>query len=281
MESTTCDADVGFTPMLPGSEPAHQTQSEAPPRLSRAARKAINRAKRDAVTLAEYAQAEVPKGMRAEFAAMQRRRVIAEGLLAGDSSDAVTEKLAALSSSPPVPVLQTGQERDLRSKEERSEIVGSGVLPRGRPSTYTEEEGDAICAWLQEGGSLRAYCRQTGRNAAVVYGWMRTATGFAERYRRACEDRADSMVDDALQIVDEAAGGKDADGNPVGPTIEGVAAAKLRWEARKWIASKMRPGTYGDKVTQEHTGAISISIGIPRKPAVQVVDMGTVDLIER
>jgi hypothetical protein len=87
---------------------------------------------------------------------------------------------------------------------------------------------------------------------------------FLARYSRACEDRADTLADDIIEIVDAAA---------ENPTIEGVAAAKLRMEARKWIASKLRPQKWGDKQTVEHVGAVNIRIGIPTKqPAPELVE---------
>jgi hypothetical protein len=92
----------------------------------------------------------------------------------------------------------------------------------------------------------------------TVYRWMREYAQFQERYARAHEDRADTLADEMLEIADDAAG-EDC-------SIEGVAAAKLRVETRKWIASKLRPGKWGEKQTVEHVGGVSIRIGIPQKP---------------
>jgi len=86
---------------------------------------------------------------------------------------------------------------------------------------------------------------------------MRARADFRERYAQAHEDRADTLADDILTIADEAA---------QAPTIEGVAAAKLQVEARKWVAAKLRPGKYGERQEVAHTGGVSIRIGIPRKP---------------
>jgi hypothetical protein len=126
----------------------------------------------------------------------------------------------------------------------------------GRPSEYTDELGDQLCAWIAAGGSLKGWCRHEGRAIDTVYRWMRQDARFHDRYARAHEDRADTLADEMLEIADEAA--QDA-------SIEGVAAAKLRVETRRWIAQKLRPQKWGERATVEHVGAVSIRIGIPQR----------------
>ena len=36
-------------------------------------------------------------------------------------------------------------------------------------------------------------------------------------------------------------------------------SSKLRVETRKWIASKLKPKKYGDKVQTEHSGSVAIT----------------------
>ena len=148
-------------------------------------------------------------------------------------------------------------------KEEMSNIIGTGQLDRGRPSECTGQEQDAICSWLQGGGSLRSYSRNTGRAVETIYRWMRENAGFQTRLTAAREDQSDTMAEEMIEISDEAA---------IDPTIEGVAAAKLRVETRKWIASKLRPQKWGDKQVVEHVGAVSIRIGIASKPPLNVLE---------
>ena len=63
---------------------------------------------------------------------------------------------------------------------------------------------------------------------------------FAEQYARAREVQAETLADEIVSIADE-------DGDPQ--------RQRLRVDARKWVASKLKPKRYGDKVTNEHTGA--------------------------
>lgn len=143
------------------------------------------------------------------------------------------------------------------------------LLARSHP--YTDDIGDMLCAWIAKGHSLRSWCQQQDIPQEVVYRWIRQRADLRERYAQAHEDRADSLADELLEIADQAA---------QFPSIEGVAAAKLRVETRKWIASKLKPTKYGDKQEVQHTGGVHIAIGIPQKPAVQAVERVDAQAIE-
>lgn len=62
---------------------------------------------------------------------------------------------------------------------------------------------------------------------------MEETAWFAEQYARARETQADALFNDILDIVDQA---------------EDPQIARLRMDARKWMAGKLRPKVYGDKV---------------------------------
>jgi hypothetical protein len=157
------------------------------------------------------------------------------------------------------------EEREQQKRAEIEAVKGLGILPRGRPSQFTEEEADAVCTWVAGGHSLRSYCEKSGRSMYALQCWMRERPAFEARYRQACEDRAMVHAEDTIAIADEAA---------INPTIEGVAAAKLRVEARRWFASKMHASVFGDKQTVQHQGAVSIRMGIGSKPQdAEVVDV--------
>jgi hypothetical protein len=134
----------------------------------------------------------------------------------------------------------------------------------GRPSTFSDTETDNLLAWIQNGGSLRKWCANSGRAPSTVYGWMRERPDFHKRYAQAHEDRTDTLADEMLEIADDL--GDDA-------TLEQVQTAKLRIETRKWIAAKLRPTKWGDKQIIEHQGGgVSINIGIPQKAPTTVIE---------
>lgn len=150
---------------------------------------------------------------------------------------------------------QRAVEQQEQGEQAEQPAQGEQRKKLGRPSEYTPEEADRICQWIADGKSLKSYCRQTGRHMITVYAWMREHPDFLSRYARAREDRADSLADEMQDIADETTSG----------TFEQIAAAKLRIETRKWIASKLRPGTYGDRIEVEQKGNVTFQIGLPRR----------------
>ena len=100
----------------------------------------------------------------------------------------------------------------------------------------TQTLADEICEHIGDGKSLRSFCEQEGRpSAPTVCRWLRMeeTAWFAEQYARAREVQADALFNDILDIVDQA---------------EDPQIARLRMDARKWMAGKLRPKVYGDKV---------------------------------
>lgn len=149
--------------------------------------------------------------------------------------------------------------RELRQWEREGLAHRAAPSAFGRPCEYTERVGEELCGWIAGGGSLRGWCREHGCSMETVYRWLRQFPHFQARYALAHEDRADTLADEMLDIADDCA---------VAPTIEGVAAAKLRVETRRFIASKLRPQKWGERQTVEHVGAVSIRIGIPQRANV-------------
>lgn len=107
-----------------------------------------------------------------------------------------------------------------------------------------------------QGESLRSICRSDDMPAqSTVFYWLARIEGFSEQYARAREVQADTLFDDVLEIADDSRNdwmeqhGEDA----VGYKLNGdhVQRARLRIDARKWMAGKLRPKVYGDKLEVE------------------------------
>ena len=129
----------------------------------------------------------------------------------------------------------------------------------GRPDEYTTEKADEICERLAEGESLRAICRDDDMpSKATVFRWLRVHDGFSDQYARAREAQADTLFDDVLEIADDARNdwmernGDDDQGWQLNG--EHVQRTRLRIDARKWMAGKLRPKKYGEKHQLEHSG---------------------------
>lgn len=116
----------------------------------------------------------------------------------------------------------------------------------GRPTTYTVELTDIICERLALGESMRSISLNEDMPAmSTLFKWLREHDEFSEQYTRAKQESADTLTDEMLEIADSDEAKVDA---------VSVGHARLRIETRKWLASKLKPKKYGDKITQEHTG---------------------------
>jgi hypothetical protein len=123
----------------------------------------------------------------------------------------------------------------------------------GRPTSYTPELVDTICERLAQGQSLVEICRDgdmPSRNA--VYAWLARHPEFHDKYARARQVQADAIFDEILEIADDASndwmerGGEGDLGWQVNG--ENIQRSRLRIDARKWMAGKLKPKVYGERV---------------------------------
>lgn len=129
---------------------------------------------------------------------------------------------------------------------------------RGRPTEYTAALATELCKRLAETGNLRSVCRADDMPPeSTVRGWvLDDREEFAAQYARAREIGYQSMADEVLEISDDGSNDtyKTVDGTEV-TNYDVIARSRLRVDTRKWLLSKALPKVYGDKITQEVTGA--------------------------
>lgn len=114
------------------------------------------------------------------------------------------------------------------------------------PMPYDPEKGDEICEGLIKGMSLRKICDQEHMPSLVtVMKWLRTSEEFAKQYAHARTEQAETFADEIQDIADNTTGDYQRD--------------RLRVDTRKWIASKLKPKKYGDKVDVEHSGSVGVT----------------------
>lgn len=132
----------------------------------------------------------------------------------------------------------------------------SDEKPRGRPSTFTQEIADEICERLGEGEPLRQICRDERMpHWTTVYDWKATDEAFSLRIAHAREAGFDAIAADCLNIADETTFDTISTENGDRANTEWISRSKLRIETRLKLLAKWDPKRYGDKVTNEHTGA--------------------------
>jgi hypothetical protein len=130
---------------------------------------------------------------------------------------------------------------------------------------------NSICAFIEDGSSLRKAIQGQGINTTTFYEWLEKDEEKAKQYARACEMRTEKLADEILEIADETS--KDTIYTDAGeiPNNEWINRSKLRVDTRKWLLSKLAPKKYGDKLDLTTDGqklgdnTITVEIVPPKK----------------
>lgn len=122
-------------------------------------------------------------------------------------------------------------------------------MPIGRPSIYSQELADRICERLASGESLRSICRDDGMPSwPTISKWLNEKPDFVTQYARAREDQAEAHADRIIEIADD---------DSIDPNHK-----RIMVDARKWVASKLKPKRYGDKAEVEHSGNVGLTVNV-------------------
>jgi len=127
-----------------------------------------------------------------------------------------------------------------KDMKELDKAIAETLKPKltGRPSSYTDEVGDEICARITEGQSLRKICRDDHMpSLATIFNWLRVQPIFLEQYTRAKENQADTNAEDIQELIEEVRTG-----------VLDPQAARVAGDLLKWSSSKLKPKKYGDKL---------------------------------
>lgn len=145
--------------------------------------------------------------------------------------------------------------------------------PVGRPTIFNEDVAGKICEEIATTSkSLKRICEDEGMpSVRTVLSWLSDGEKtegkeelkqFLHQYTHAREQQADFLAEEILDIADD--GSNDlmtitkGDISYEAENKEVTNRSRLRVDARKWIASKLKPKKYGDKVNLDHSGDINI-----------------------
>ena len=111
-----------------------------------------------------------------------------------------------------------------------------------RPSIYSEKLVEKMLEEIASGRSVISLCRDEDwtPNAETWYRWLYKKEGLSNRYTRAKAIQSEQEADIILDIADNA-------------TNQDYQVARLRVDARKWVASKLLPNKYRDKTQIDHS----------------------------
>ncbi len=130
---------------------------------------------------------------------------------------------------------------------------------QGRPSLYTPELVEEICeAIASSSKGLARLCEEnphwpTRRN---IYKWLKKHESFRPLYARAKEQQIECLIDEILEIADNTSQDNviktDEEGNTKSvANNEWINRSRLRIDTRKWLAAKLCPRLYGDKLQND------------------------------
>ena len=141
---------------------------------------------------------------------------------------------------------------------------------------YSEREREqlfeSIFELIENGKSLRKALATVKLSSSTFFIWIDENENKSKQYARACEERAEALLDEMLDIVDDKS--NDIIETDLGdgiivekPNNEVIQRSRLRYDARKWLISKLNPKKYGEKVDVTSGGdkipqATAINIGI-------------------
>ena len=128
----------------------------------------------------------------------------------------------------------------------------------GRPKIYSKELASKVCEAISTSScSLEDICKMEGMpSVRCVHRWRIDEPEFDQMYTAAKRNQIEVFIDEMITISDDSSHDtkevEDKNGyvREVCDT-EWIARSKLRVDSRKWLASRLCPKLYGDKVTNE------------------------------
>lgn len=142
------------------------------------------------------------------------------------------------------------------------------------PTKYSPKMADLICNRIAEGRSLRSICRDEGMpDKASVFNWLARHEEFATRYAHARDAQADALVDEMIDIADDGSNdwmeqrGRDGEVTGWKENGEALKRSALRLSTRQWIAEKLKPKKYGNKVALTDTDGGPLTVNVIQRAA--------------
>lgn len=150
-------------------------------------------------------------------------------------------------------------ERPKKAKEVKPAKIPNKV---GRPTDYSKELAEEICDTISiTSKGLYHLCKENSHWPVpqTIRKWKRKIEEFNSMYVQAKQDQADFLAEECLTIADDITHDSltkyDSNGEPYEvANTEYINRSRLRVDTRKWMAAKLLPKTYGDKMLNEHSG---------------------------
>jgi len=153
--------------------------------------------------------------------------------------------------------------------------------PNGRPTIYSIEITSEICRRMICGESLRSICRDDKMpNIDTVYAWLSKYKEFSEQYDRARADQVDTFADEIIEISDDGTNDFVERETKSGHVMivadhEHIQRSRLRVDARKWVAERMKPKKYG-----QNSEGVKVSVNVNTQTSIDFSKMNAEEITD-
>lgn len=110
-------------------------------------------------------------------------------------------------------------------------------------------------------------CKEVGMDVHTFYNWLDDSPANNQRYARAREMQADLLVEQIIEISDDSRHDTLITEKGEVENKEWVNRSRLMVDSRKFLAAKLRPKKYGDKIDVTTDGE--------KLPAPVVINLGS------
>ena len=169
---------------------------------------------------------------------------------------------------------------------------GNTRLRMRRPGrvAYSDAIARRICERIMRGEKIKEICKDPRMPSYDVFvSWLAhpKLVDFREMYYYARRIQAELLVDEIIEIADDSKDdwkpryNKDGDIIEYIPDKEAIQRSRVRIDTRKWLAAKLMPRIYGERLQTDHEvvgdlaellkNAINKDKGLPDAPPEKVV----------
>lgn len=141
-----------------------------------------------------------------------------------------------------------------------------------KPHTTAAAMFEKICRHIETtGDGVLKTCQLLHVSTETFYRFRSSNDAAAKRYARAKDVQADAIVQEAIDIADDISGDTVTRTNRDGSEYETedhewVNRCRIRVDIRKWLAGKLRPKKYGDRVelVGDEKNPVTVLFNVPR-----------------
>lgn len=132
---------------------------------------------------------------------------------------------------------------------------------KGRPTKFQSDLAKEICDVIASTSrGTKKLCADYSHWPCqdTLFTWLKDYPEFSEQYAQAKICQIELLVDEILEISDDAS--QDQYVNELGvlvPNPPAINRARLKVDTRKWLASKLVPKIYGNKIDIESDNSMS------------------------